>query len=682
MKRPWQVSIVFAVCLAILLAAMGWTTSTVVRLNQSEADARRVAGRIERKVRLESELEQRVGRALWRLDFMLNGLIMAESARPYFAYAASAPDTPGKTASDDSPVSPWLKETPAEVLLYFQIDPNGTITSPQVRLPIVARKNQGKGVLSLKGPPAKSPPVKEPVVASPPHVDSLAERRLAEFKRFAPRDVLLAAMPVGKDDTMVVLPSIVAAMNPTLIEPQWKRPSQPSSLWKTQSKPSNFKLPLQNDSPSTSPRQQQTRSVQSDQQQAYISQKEQNRSDFNSRALGQRNLDLFNNDNQNFVANKFKTTPAASVRQGAMRAIWIGEALLLTREIEIGTAKYLQGCWLDWPMIRQAMCLHIADLLPEADFEAAHEITNENAWRTLATLPLILSPGRLSESVLAEFRPPSIAPTSLGMSLVVAWICVLFAAAAVAMLMWGALALSERRAAFVSAVTHELRTPLTTFRLYTEMLGSGMITEEEKRREYLTTLQTEADRLSHLVENVLSYARLERRGHEIHSTDLAIKTLIDPICTRLQARAKQSEMTLDVSIRDDDAQTIVCVDPGAVEQILYNLVDNACKYASSARDRRIHLETTRRGKFAVLQIRDHGPGIERRSAGRLFRPFCKRTCDAANTPGVGLGLALSQRLAHSLHGKLQLAEHNADDHDSGDSKHSGATFELLLPLAQ
>ncbi len=69
--------------------------------------------------------------------------------------------------------------------------------------------------------------------------------------------------------------------------------------------------------------------------------------------------------------------------------------------------------------------------------------------------------------------------------------------------------LSERRRIFVSAVTHELRTPLTTFRLYTDMLADGMVSGEEKRRSYLERLRGEAQRLSHLVENVLFYARLE-----------------------------------------------------------------------------------------------------------------------------------------------------------------------------
>ena len=82
------------------------------------------------------------------------------------------------------------------------------------------------------------------------------------------------------------------------------------------------------------------------------------------------------------------------------------------------------------------------------------------------------------------------------------------------MLLLGALSLGKRRADFVSAVTHELRTPLTTFRMYAEMLADDMVPDPDQRREYLSTLLVESNRLRHLVENVLTYARLEARGEE------------------------------------------------------------------------------------------------------------------------------------------------------------------------
>ena len=91
--------------------------------------------------------------------------------------------------------------------------------------------------------------------------------------------------------------------------------------------------------------------------------------------------------------------------------------------------------------------------------------------------------------------------------------------------MIGLIRLSERRAVFVSAVTHELRTPLTTFNMYTEMLPSGLV-PKGREMAYVDILKNEAGRLTHLVDNVLSYARVERKfglppAGKIPVTDLA-----------------------------------------------------------------------------------------------------------------------------------------------------------------
>jgi signal transduction histidine kinase len=233
----------------------------------------------------------------------------------------------------------------------------------------------------------------------------------------------------------------------------------------------------------------------------------------------------------------------------------------------------------------------------------------------------------------------------------------------------GALTLSERRGAFVSAVTHELRTPLTTLRMYTEMLAEGMIRDDDKRRSYLATLRAEADRLGHLVENVLAYSRIERGRARGHIVTVPLNELIDRVRQRLSERAEQAGMQLLVEPAEGDGR-IVRADPSAVEQILFNLVDNACKYAASAADRTIHLDADGRNGQALIRVRDHGPGISLQDGRRLFRPFCKSAHDAANSaPGVGLGLALSRRLAREMGGDLCLDERPGD----------GAAFVLTLP---
>jgi signal transduction histidine kinase len=350
------------------------------------------------------------------------------------------------------------------------------------------------------------------------------------------------------------------------------------------------------------------------------------------------------------------------VIEGVSRPLWIDDRLILARRVKVGDKTLIQGCWLDWERLRGELLGAIADLTPEATLKPVTALEPQSLSRVLATLPVQLS-----------VPPPTIAAaprSSMRLALILAWTCLVAAAVAAAVMLWSVVALSERRGAFVAAVTHELRTPLTTFRMYAEMLADGMVPDAEQRQRYLETLRAEADRLAHLVDNVLQYARLERTNPDRRREKLPLGDLIDRMRGRLTSRTHEAGMVLKVAIDDATAETTVDLDVAAVEQIVFNLVDNACKYAAHAGDRRIHLEVVAEGRQAVIRVRDHGPGISRLGRRKLFQPFSKSVHEAANSaPGVGLGLALCRRLARHLGGRLTLAESN-----------EGAVFELRLPL--
>jgi nitrogen-specific signal transduction histidine kinase len=356
---------------------------------------------------------------------------------------------------------------------------------------------------------------------------------------------------------------------------------------------------------------------------------------------------------------------ASGATPGLMKPVWLGENLLLARRVSTGRGGDIQGCWLDWPKLSASLLERVTDLLPDAKVQPAPADSAGKESRLLTALPVLLVPGKPG-LVADDFV--SVLPMSLG----VAWGCVLLAIAAVAALLWGTVSLSERRASFVSAVTHELRTPLTTLRLYSEMLAEGKVRPED-REQYLSTMRAEADRLGHLVENVLGYARLERGRAARALEAVTIGSLVERAKQRLCERATQAGMTLAVEISDADAATSVRADASAVEQILFNLVDNACKYAAGAGDKRIHLRTGSAEVGARICVCDHGPGISRRDVRALFRPFRKSAKDAAaSAPGVGLGLAFSRRLARAMGGELDL--------DRGEN--DGACFVLKLAQAR
>lgn len=341
----------------------------------------------------------------------------------------------------------------------------------------------------------------------------------------------------------------------------------------------------------------------------------------------------------------------------ALTPVWVGGELLLARRTGRDEA---QGVWLDWAGLERWLPTTVADLLPAARVEPLG--ADPDMQRRLAALPLRLVPGPVDVK-LDERR------ASVGLVLAVAWAGLLLAACAVVALMAGTLSLSERRATFVSAVTHELRTPLTTLQAYSEMLVDGKIKDPDKQRRYLETLHREALRLAHLVENVLAYAGVERgrRGRAIERLEVA--ALFDRVAERLAGRAAGAGMTLEVA--PPPPGLALAGDAGALEQILFNLVDNACKYAASATDRRILVDAAAGDAKVALRVRDHGPGIPPDVRRRLFSPFSKSAAEAAATaPGVGLGLALSRRLARAMRGDLAL-----------DPAAPGACFVLTLPAA-
>ena len=356
---------------------------------------------------------------------------------------------------------------------------------------------------------------------------------------------------------------------------------------------------------------------------------------------------------------------ASDARASVMKPLWIADQLILMRRVRISGQDYLQGCLLDWPAIQRQLLGTVQDLLPDAKLLPVTAAVVDEPVRMLASLPVRLELGGLAGASGEAMSP-------VRMSLVGAWAALLLAALAVAALLQGVLSLSERRGAFVSAVTHELRTPLTTFRMYAEMLADNIVSDESSRRHYLETLRVEADRLTHLVENVLLYARLERgrRGERI--APVSVSQILEQTIGRLTDRARQANLEIAVEASPEVRETRLLADPAAVEQILFNLVDNACKYAAAATDRTLHLEVRRSGKHIELLVRDHGPGVAPEQRRVLFQPFRKSAHDAARSaPGVGLGLALCRRLARDMGGELSYAPDPA----------GGACFTLRLRAA-
>ena len=352
----------------------------------------------------------------------------------------------------------------------------------------------------------------------------------------------------------------------------------------------------------------------------------------------------------------------------ALRPLWVGNELVFARQGTVskrsGSAE-IEACWLNWNEWEALLSAQLAGLsIPLRLLPCDASLTETGGsraveWR-MVSLPIRLEP--LSNQV----------PGSWPLPLIAVWGLLLIVAVAFGWLMRQTLNLSERRAAFVSAVTHELRTPLTTFRLYSEMLSEGLATDPEQRQTYYKTLNREANRLTHLVENVLAYARLEHGRSTARNETLTVGDLVDRCRSRLEQRVAETALTLSFQIPDSVQDGRLTTNALAVEQILFNLIDNSCKYALDAADPRILCAVRIEAGQVCFRVSDFGPGLSAAARGTLFQPFQKSASQAAESaPGVGLGLALSHRLARDLRGSLRCHPNTP----------TGLCFEIQLPVA-
>ncbi len=353
--------------------------------------------------------------------------------------------------------------------------------------------------------------------------------------------------------------------------------------------------------------------------------------------------------------------------------------LVLVRSAIVDGQSVVQGVWLDWNGLRNDLLEAVDDVMPNSSLvPVTGPRSSMVGGYQLATIPVAFIPSSSTIAIPWHWSPATV-------GLLVTWIAMIATIIAVGIVLRAAIVLSERRGRFVSAVTHELRTPLTTFRLYSQMLADGMVSDEEVRTDYLQILKRESERLTGIVENVLEYARLTRQRSTKDKAagvqTLSPGALIARFRPALARRAGQSNLDLVVSMDlEAHKDRTVTADPHAVERIMMNLVENACKYAAPAEgddlpieeaDTRIHLDITIKDNTLEFLVADHGPGIRPGEGARIFGEFQRGWRGLSNArSGLGLGLALSRGLAREMNGNLILTKR----------RNHGAEFLLTIPL--
>lgn len=232
-----------------------------------------------------------------------------------------------------------------------------------------------------------------------------------------------------------------------------------------------------------------------------------------------------------------------------------------------------------------------------------------------------------------------------------------------------AVAASEAKSSFLAAMSHELRTPLTAIIGYEELLADGITGPvTDSQRHQLGRIKASATHLLGLIDEILTYSRVEAGREEPHFESLCVESALAEAASIIEPLVLDRGLTLELTLEPTVKGAHVQTDAQKVRQILVNLLSNATKFTPEGK---IALGARREGQQLLFYVRDTGIGIAEEHRHRIFEPFWQVNSPATRKiAGTGLGLTVSRRLAHMIGGELTV--------DSAPG--NGSTFTLELPL--
>jgi two-component system, OmpR family, phosphate regulon sensor histidine kinase PhoR len=231
---------------------------------------------------------------------------------------------------------------------------------------------------------------------------------------------------------------------------------------------------------------------------------------------------------------------------------------------------------------------------------------------------------------------------------------------------------SRLKSDFIANVSHELKTPLSLIRMFGEMVATGRHKGEETAREYGSIITRESERLSHLIDNVLDFARLERgkASYDFAEGELApvLERALD-VC-----RYRLEKERLKLRTRVERHLPLVRMDENALTLVILNLVDNAVKYGADGGVVEVALDRVPGG--VSLSVRDYGPGIPAEEQLRIFERFYRaQSARDRNVRGSGIGLALVRHIAEAHGGHVSVESPVSPVRGGG----AGSLFRVYLP---
>jgi signal transduction histidine kinase len=218
----------------------------------------------------------------------------------------------------------------------------------------------------------------------------------------------------------------------------------------------------------------------------------------------------------------------------------------------------------------------------------------------------------------------------------------------------------------IATVSHELKTPLSSMRVLVDTLVEGRCHTGEQEKEYLGLIARENARLSRLIDNFLTFSRMERNKHAFTFGRVEVADVARSAIEAMGERACAAAIRVEIA----PGLPPVHADHDALVTVIVNLLDNAWKY--SGENKNIELAAFAEAQEVCLAVKDHGIGIARRHQRRIFQRFYQVDQTLSRkTGGCGLGLSIVRFIVEAHGGRIDLESQLGQ----------GSTFTVRLPAA-
>jgi len=219
---------------------------------------------------------------------------------------------------------------------------------------------------------------------------------------------------------------------------------------------------------------------------------------------------------------------------------------------------------------------------------------------------------------------------------------------------------------FIATISHELNTPLGFIKGYaTTLLRDDITWDEVTRREFLTIIDEEADRLRELIDNLLDSSRLQSGTLHMHFQPVRLDSLLRDISLRAHSRNDSLQIGLDIKQSNIRCQA----DPTRIAQVMENLLSNAAKYAPGSL---VNITLEVLSENVHIAVVDHGPGIAPEHIDHIFKRFYRVPEQAASVRGTGLGLYICRQIIRAHGGQITVESRLGE----------GTTFHIYLPCGE